>query len=224
MFTVNEMPTQVPQDVIELLEKAEVATIGHFLYSGFMNSSIRPLIRGRRIAGTAVTLRLPHADSTLLVYAAGIARPGDIIVVDRSGDTKYACWGGALTLAMKLAGVKAGIIDGPATDLREIEEHDLPMWCSGIAPITTRVLGLEGAMNVPVTVGGQIVNPGDAVLADEQGVVVLSPAEAKAAAERAIGMQTAEVETLKRLRNGEKFPDIHGVTEIVRANLRAASD
>ncbi len=219
MFTVNDMPAQVPSELVELLEKAEVATIGHFLYAGFVDQGIRPLLRGKRVAGTAVTLRLPHADSTLLVYAAGLVRPGDIVLVERCGDTKYACWGGALTLAMKLAGIKAGIIDGPATDLQEIEQYDLPMWSRGIAPITTRILGIEGAMNVPISIGGQIVHPGDAILADEQGVIVLPQERAREAAERAIKMQGDEVGVLQRLRNGEKFPDIVGVTEIVKSKL-----
>jgi 4-hydroxy-4-methyl-2-oxoglutarate aldolase len=221
MFTVNAMPSQLSPALVELLEKAEVATMGHFLYTGFADRAIRPLIRGRKVAGTAVTLRLPHADSTLLVYAVSRLRPGDIVVVDRCGDTKYACWGGALTLAMKLAGVKAGIIDGPATDLREIEEYDLPMWCRGIAPVTTRILGLEGAMNVPITIGGQVVHPGDAILADEQGVIVLEPARAQAAAECAVRMQQDEVDVLNRLRAGERFSDIVGVTDIVENGFTA---
>ena len=174
MFVVNDMPKQIDSSLVELLEQAETATIGHVLYEGFVDRSIAPLLPRRRVAGTAVTLRLPHADSTLLHYACKLVRPGDIVLIDRCGDNKYACWGGGLTLAMKLGGVKAGIIDGPATDLSEIEEFDLPMWSRGLSSITTRLLGLEGAMNVPVSVGGVVVNPGDAVLADEQGVLVLA--------------------------------------------------
>ena len=120
---------------------------------------------------------------------------------------------------MKLGGVKAGIIDGPATDLSEIEEFDLPMWSRGLSSITTRLLGLEGAMNVPVSVGGVVVNPGDAVLADEQGVLVLAPATAREASTRALDMQKREITTHQRLRAGEKLPDISGATAIVEAKL-----
>lgn len=219
MFTVNEMPPQIDPSVIDLLEQAETATIGHVLYNGFVDAGIAALIPRRRVAGTAVTLRLPHADSTLLHYAAKLVRPGDIVVIDRCGDRKYACWGGGVTLAMKLAGVKAGVIDGPATDLSEIQEFDLPMWSRGLSPITTRLLGIEGALNVPISVGGQTVNPGDAVLADEQGVLVLAPGAARAAAERAIGMQRTEATLHQRLRAGEKLPDITGATAIVEAKM-----
>ncbi len=219
MFVVNDMPKQIDSSLVELLEQAETATIGHVLYEGFVDRSIAPLLPRRRVAGTAVTLRLPHADSTLLHYACKLVRSGDIVLIDRCGDTKYACWGGGLTLAMKLGGVKAGIIDGPATDLSEIEEFDLPMWSRGLSSITTRLLGLEGAMNVPVSVGGVVVNPGDAVLADEQGVLVLAPAVAREAATRALEMQKREVTTHQRLRAGEKLPDISGATAIVEAKL-----
>jgi regulator of RNase E activity RraA len=94
------------------------------------------------------------------------------------------------------------------------------MWCRGPSPITTKILGLEGAINVPVTVGGQVIEPGDAILADESGVIVLNPAEARAVAERAIGMQENELKLLERLRNGEKLPDISGATRIVEENNR----
>ncbi|WP_342361059.1 RraA family protein [Terrarubrum flagellatum] len=219
MFVVNDMPAQIDASLVELLEKAETATIGHVLYPGFIDRGIAALLPRRRVAGTAVTLRLPHADSTLLHYATKLVRPGDIVLIDRCGDTKYACWGGGMTLAMKLAGVKAGVIDGPATDLSEIQEFDLPMWCRGLSSITTRLLGIEGAMNVPVSVGGQVVNPGDAVLCDEQGVLVFSAAVAREAAERAIAMQTNEATMHKRLRAGEKLPDITGATAMVEAKM-----
>ncbi len=219
MFVVNDMPKQIDGSLVELLEQAETATIGHVLYEGFVDRGIAALLPRRRVAGTAVTLRLPHADSTLLHYACKLVRPGDVVVIDRSGDTKYACWGGGLTLAMKLGGVKAGIIDGPATDLSEIQEFDLPMWSRGLSSITTRLLGIEGAMNVPVSVGGVVVNPGDAVLADEQGVLVMAPAIAREAATRALEMQNREKTTHQRLRAGEKLPDITGATASVEAKL-----
>jgi regulator of RNase E activity RraA len=96
------------------------------------------------------------------------------------------------------------------------------MWCRGPSPITTKLLGLEGALNVPVNVGGQTVSPGDAVLCDESGVVVLKPAEAPAVAARAIAMQEAEVVLLSRLAAGEKLPDISGARAMVEAKLLSA--
>jgi regulator of RNase E activity RraA len=220
MFVVNEMPAQIDAGLVELLEKVEVATIGHVLHSGFVDPALRAVLPNKRVAGTAVTLRIPNADSALLHYLTAHVRPGDIVLIDRCGDTRHACWGGVITNAMKLAGVKAGVVDGPATDFSEFAKVDMPMWCRGPSPITTKILGLEGAMNVPVSVGGQTVRPGDAVLCDESGVVVLPPAEARAIAERAIKMQEDEIVLLERLRKGEKLPDISGATALVEAKRK----
>lgn len=221
MFIVNPMPAQIDAALVALLERVETATIGHFLHSGFVDREIRAVLPGKRVAGTAVTLRIPHADSTLLHYLTAHVRPGDVVVIDRCHDLKHACWGGVITHCMKNAGVKAGVIDGPATDFSEIHKVEMPIWCRGPSPITTKILGLEGALNVPVSVGGQTIHPGDAVLCDESGVVVLRPDEARAAAERAIGMQENELVLLERLRKGEKLPDISGATKLVEAKRKA---
>ena len=217
MFDIQPMPPQIDADLVSLLERVEVATIGHVLHSGFVDPALRAVLPHKRVAGTAVTLRIPNADSTLLHYLTQLVRPGDIVLVDRCGDVRHACWGGVITNAMKLAGVKAGVVDGPATDFSEFTKADMPMWCRGPSPITTKILGLEGALNVPVSVGGQVIHPGDAILCDESGVVALRPGEARAVAERAIQMQEDEIVLLERLRAGEKLPDISGANALVNA-------
>ncbi|MBL0934610.1 MAG: RraA family protein [Rhizobiaceae bacterium] len=222
MFIINDLPPQIPADVIDLLEQVETATVGHILHSGFVDPRLRAVLPEKRVAGTAVTLRIPGADSTLLHHVLSLVRPGDFLVIDRCGDTRHACWGGVVTHAAKLAGIKGGVIDGPATDFSEIRKVEMPLWCAGPSPITTKLLGLEGAFNVPVSVGGQNVEPGDAILADESGVLVLKPKEARAIAEKAIAMQEREITLLERLRKGEKLPVISGATEkIETVNARA---
>lgn len=217
MFNVNPMPKQIDPELISRMERVETATIGHFLHSGFLDRDLRAVLPEKRVGGTAVTVRLPHADSTILHYLTKMVRPGDFILVDRCGDSKHACWGGVVTHAMKLGGIVGAAIDGPATDFSEIRRVELPMWCRGPAPITTKILGLEGAINVPVSIGGQMVNPGDAVIADESGVVILQPEQAAWAVDKALAMQEAELVLLERLRQGEKLPDISGATKLVEA-------
>lgn len=215
MFIVEPLPPQLPPDLVALLERCETATIGHVLHSGFVDPEIRAVLPARRVAGTAVTVRIPHTDSTALHYLAGLVRPGDVVVVDRCGDRRHACWGGLVTNAMKAAGAAAGVIDGPGTDFTEVVRMDMPLWCRGASPITTKILGQEGAVNVPVSVGGQAIEPGDAVLCDESGVVVLKPAQVRAVAERAVAMQDEEVEIFARLRAGVKLCDISGARAMV---------
>lgn len=223
MFVLNPLPAQLPSALIAKLAEVETATVGHFLHSGFVDPAIRAVLPDKRIAGTAVTLRIPHSDSTLLHHILGLVRPGDFLVIDRCGDTRHACWGGVVTNAAKVAGVVGAVIDGVATDFNEVRRCDMPLWCRGPSPITTKLLGLEGAFNVPVSVGGQVVSPGDAVLADESGAVVLKLEQIDAVATRALGMQEREITTLKRIHAGEKLADISGATRLIEeANRRAA--
>ena len=217
MFQLQPLPEPLPQSLVALLERVETATIGHVLHSGFVDPAIRAVLPDKRVAGTAVTLRIPGPDSTLLHHVLSLVRPGDFLVIDRAGDTRHACWGGVVTNAAKVAGVVGGVIDGPATDFSEVRRCEMPLWCRGPSPITTKLLGLEGAFNVPVTVGGQTVSPGDAVLADESGVVILKREEAEAIARRALDMQEREITLLERIYKGEKLADISGATRMVEA-------
>ncbi|WP_229758344.1 RraA family protein [Paraburkholderia caffeinilytica] len=184
-------------------------------HSGFVDPAIRAVLPERRVAGTAVTLRIPGADSTLLHYILPHLRPGDFVVIERCGDTRHACWGGVVTNTAKRAGVAGAVIDGVATDFSEIRRCEMPVWCRGPSPITTKILGLEGAFNVPISVGGQSVNPGDAILADESGVVVLEAGRAAQIGRMALDMQQAELLLLERLAKGERLPDISGATALV---------
>ncbi len=197
--------------------KVETATVGHSRHWGFMDRGIQPLLRTKRVAGTAVTLAIPGPDSTLLHHALGLLRPGDILVVDRLGDDRHACWGGGVTIAAKAAGALAGIVDGPCTDLTEIQDSDFPMWCRGMAPITTRIYDLGGMLNMPVSCGGAVVMPGDAILADESGVLVLPPDEAEAVADAAIARQERGEQNQDKVRGGAKLGDLSGATAKVLA-------
>ena len=94
MYTLNSLPAQIPENQLELLCQVETATVGHVLHNGFIDREIRAVLPEMRVAGTAVTVRIPGADSTLLHYILAKVRPGDFLVIDRCGDSKHACWGG----------------------------------------------------------------------------------------------------------------------------------
>jgi 4-hydroxy-4-methyl-2-oxoglutarate aldolase len=213
MYTIRDMPDQVPQADLDLLSQVETATVGHWRLMGFMNRAIQPLLPGRRVVGTAVTLAIAGPDSTLLHHATGLLRPGDILVVDRLGDDKYACWGGGVTVAAKAAGAVAGIVDGPCTDLTEIQQSDFPMWSRGLSPITTRLYDLGGGMNIPISCGGAVVMPGDAILADESGVLVIPREEARDVAQEALRRQESGKLRETSVRNKErKLGDLSGAS------------
>jgi 4-hydroxy-4-methyl-2-oxoglutarate aldolase len=218
-YRINPMPAQISPGLVAKLMKVETATVGHSRHWGFMDRAIQPLLRSKRVAGTAVTLAIPGPDSTLLHHALGLLRPGDILVIDRLGDYRHACWGGGVTIAAKAAGAVAGVVDGPCTDLAEIEDSDFPMWCRGMAPITTRLYNLGGMLNLPVSCGGTVVQAGDAILADESGVLVLPAAEADAVADAAIARQERGERNQDRVRGGEKLGELSGATKLVQESM-----
>lgn len=215
MYTLNPLPKQVDRELLELLVQAEPAVIGHFRYTGFMAPAIKAHFQDRRVAGTAVTVRVPGMDGAMVHYAVGQARPGDILVIDRCGDEAIATIGGAVAYAARKAGVAGIIVDGLVTDLGELRQYGVPVWSRGTSAVTVKTLGLGGEFCVPVSCGGVGVSPGDAVLADENGILVLPAADIRESALRALQMMKDEKKTLARLDGGEKYPDIMGSTQVI---------
>ena len=216
MFTLNPLPSPLDARLVEKFKQAEPATIGHFRNWGFMDPGVRAMQSDVRIAGPAVTVRAPGMDGTIVGYALGQVRPGDVLVIDRCGDHRHAAFGGLVAYACKVAGLAGVIIDGVATDIGEVRQYKVPLWCRGLSAVTTKRIGLAGEFCVPVSCGGVAVNPGDVIIADECGIVVMERGQAEAAADRAIGMQEAEVASRKRLDAGEKLPDISGATKVLQ--------
>ena len=220
MYVIEKMPEQIAKADLDLLSGVETATVGHWRLMGFMDRAIQPLLPGKRVVGTAVTLAIAGPDSTLLHHATGLLRPGDILVVDRLGDDKYACWGGGVTVAAKAAGAVAGIVDGPCTDLAEIQDSDFPMWSRGLSPITTRLYDLGGGLNIPVSCGGAVVMPGDAILADESGVLVIPRDEVRTVSEEALRRQETGKKREASVRDKQqKLGEMTGASTKVLAKL-----
>ena len=221
MYVLNDLPEPISPELLTLLAQAEPAVIGHFRYTGFMSPAIRAHFQDRRVAGTAVTLRAPAMDGAMVHYAVGQARPGDFLVIDRCGDESIAAMGGAVAYAAKLAGVVGIVVDGLVTDLGELRQYGVPVWSRGTSAVTVKTLGLGGEFCVPVSCGGVGVTPGDAILADENGILVMPAAEIRESVARALQMVKDEKKTLARLDAGEKYPDIMGSTEVIRKAVSA---
>jgi 4-hydroxy-4-methyl-2-oxoglutarate aldolase len=213
------MPEPISPRLLDELRKVETATVGHFRHDGFLDPKIRAVTSNSAV-GTAVTVRIPGADSALLHHAISLTRPGDFLVVDRVGDTRHACWGGVLTHAAQTSGLSGSVIDGLATDLHEVRAANFPLWCLGSSAITTKLLAFGGGLNVPVSCGGVAVKPGDAILADENGVVVLGLHEIEQVTDRALSMQDAELELLARISEGETLGAVSGATEMIDQAMR----
>lgn len=215
MYVLKPLPPAIEPELLQLLVQAEPAVIGHFRYTGFMSPDIRAHFQDRRVAGTAVTARVPGMDGAMVHYAVGQARPGDILVLDRCGDMSIATIGGAVAYAARAAGVVGIIVDGLVTDLGELRQYGVPVWSRGTSAVTVKTLGLGGEFCIPVSCGGVTVNPGDAILADENGILVLDPSDIRQSVVRALKMSQDERLTLARIDAGEKYPDIMGSTKII---------
>ncbi|MFE0755489.1 RraA family protein [Inquilinus sp. NPDC058860] len=221
-YEIGAVPPQIAPALAGKLARVEIATIGHFRHRGFVHRSIAPLLPVRgTLVGTAVTVAIPGTDSTLLHHAIGLLRPGDVLVIDRLGDDRHACLGGGVARAVKRTGAVAVVLDGPCTDPEEIREAGLPVWCRGASAITTRLNDLGGALNLPVACGNVPVLPGDAILADATGVLVLPPGEAEAAADEAIAREARIAERQARAQAGQKLGDLSGASRLVAADQEA---
>lgn len=219
-YKINKMPKQVAAPLLEKCARAETATVGHIRQMGFANREIQNVLGQRTtIAGTAVTLAIPGQDATLLHHIVQYLRPGDILCIDRLGETKHACVGGLVAAAIAATKCAGVIIDGPCTDTPEIEHYGLPIWCRGTAPITTRLYNIGGSFNVPVCIGGAVVNPGDVVIADFSGVLIMPPGEADADVDWALAKQSAEPADHERVLAGERLGDLTGASAKVTTKL-----
>ena len=212
MFIINErVQPDVSQELLERLRGIPPATIGHILDFGFMDIELRPLGRRRfSICGPAFTVRAMAIDSTIVHKAISLAQPGDVMVIDRNQDRKHACWGEMTSLGAKMQGLAATIVDGPATDIVEIEEMEYLVFSRGISPITTRSLAMTGEINTVVQCGGVTVSPGDIILADDNGILVLKPDQVEALVEHCEPIAQREPTTRQRLRAGEKLSVMAG--------------
>lgn len=214
-YVIGDRPAALDPALLACLEDVETATVGHVRHWGFMAPAIRPLGHRRKVLGRAITLALPAQDSTMLHHALGLIEPGDVLVIDRLGDRKHACWGGGVTQGAAAAGAAGAVVDGMCTDPSEIAELDFPVWCRGVSPITTRIYDLAGTLNLPVSCGGVVVHPGDVILADENGVLALPPGEVKEVAEWALAKQARQAENARKIAGGARLGDLSGATERV---------
>ncbi|MGV9246517.1 RraA family protein [Streptomyces sp. NPDC003710] len=159
-----------------------------------MDIGIRPLWSGApRVAGPAFTVRCPHGDNLMLHAAVHRAEPGSVIVVE-SGDVDYALAGGNVCAVAQRRGVVAFVADGVIRDLTEVREMGFPVFARGVIPIPGAKDAVE-PLNAEVRCGGVRVSPGDIVVADEEGVVVVPAVrreEVLAAARKKLAKEAAE--------------------------------
>jgi len=177
---VIEQSTRVPDHLVEGFKSVPPPTIGHATTRGFMDAGIKSIYRlGEIVVGRAVAAKLTAGDVTYTRPACEALGPGDILVMDVSGERRVAAWGEMTSLAAQVRGAVGVIIDGACTDLLEISEMKMPTFTRGLSALVGRRLEQDGGVNIPVQCGGILVHPGDLIVADDNGIVVIRPDEAE---------------------------------------------
>ena len=172
MNIINTKVRRLDPALIERFRHISPSELGHAMEFGFMSNEIKILDNSKfvYIVGTAITARIPSTDSTFVYKAMTYAQPGDILVIDMQGEKRHAPWGEMTTLTAKRFGLAGVIVDGPNTDSEEIKANDFPVFSKGQSNLTTKIQGWKGDVNVPVCCGGVVVNPGDLILANNDGI------------------------------------------------------
>jgi 4-hydroxy-4-methyl-2-oxoglutarate aldolase len=197
-----------PERVSQLLEYG-VATISESQEKlGLLGPSIRPIQPGLKAAGTAVTVKCSDGDNLMLHAALEVAQPGDVIVMTTMTGSANGMFGELLANAFRVRGINAFITDAGVRDVAKLREMKYPVWSKYITAAGTSK-NRPGWVNVPVVIEGVLVNPGDFVLADDDGVVVVPRAEIDEVLQRAKEREQREDVTRKRILDGELTVDIY---------------
>lgn len=167
------------------------------------------------LVGSALTVRIPPEDATMVHKATEIAEPGDVLVIDMQGHGTNACWGELTTHAAIASGVAGVVIDGSVTDTRDIAALDFPVYARERSTRTCRILGQGGEINGTVQVGSAVVNPGDALVGNEDGVLVIPRDRIDEAIDLCGDKKAREAERIERLKDGESLADQSGANEFI---------
>lgn len=181
---------------------------------GAMTHEIRPIAPGMRLCGSAFTVCCQPADNLTLHVAIALARPGDVIVADVGECTEVGHWGEITTVAAQARGIAGLVINGGVRDVAQIRQRGFPVFAPSIS-MKAAVKETPGTINHPIVCGGVLVRPGDLVLADDDGVVVVARERIETVLEAAIAREKREAEVICRLEAGELTLDVLGFRQVL---------
>lgn len=197
----NPSAPQVDADILAQLRDIAVALLSDQLHRNCGSLGLVPFHRPRAMAGTAVTVKTRGGDNLAILRAFDFCRPGDVMVVDAGGDVANALVGGIITLGAARAGHEGMVLDGAIRDVAEIRERDFPVYARGVNHRGPYKDG-PGEINVPVSIGGMVVKPGDIIVGDQDGLLAFDPSIARSVIEKALIQRQKEEETIQSILEG----------------------
>jgi 4-hydroxy-4-methyl-2-oxoglutarate aldolase len=221
---INETIDRPPLEIIEgfrnLLKFDSVTCaisdcMGRF---NAMTSDMKPLFDGIRLAGTAVTVKTLASDLAAAFKAIDIGKPGDIVVIDSHGSVNTAFWGENMTMSALNRGLIAAVIDGSCRDVEEIRRIRFPVICKGVVPNVGSISGY-GDVNVPIQCGGVAVSPGDVIVIDGNGVVVVPMSQAAVILEQSRRLLETEHLLQEKIKAGATIGELINVDDVFKSTF-----
>jgi 4-hydroxy-4-methyl-2-oxoglutarate aldolase len=177
---------------------------------GFAGEALRPIQHDVRLAGSAVTVSCHPGDNLMIHAAVECCQEGDVLVVTNTASSTHGMFGELLATSLMRRGVGALVIDAGVRDTSELRQMGFAVWSQYVSCQGT-VKASPGSVNVPVVLGRQVVSPGDVVVADDDGVVIVPREEAAAVLDLARERDSKEADSRRRLSAGELGVDIYGL-------------
>jgi RraA family protein len=191
----NPSAPQASAAIIEKLKKIPAALISDNMRRIVGTANLRPMHRGGALVGTAVTIRVRRGDNLAIHRGFDFCRPGDVMVIDGGGDTSQALLGEIMSTYAEKIGLAGLVIDGAIRDIAAIREKSFPVFARGVTHRGPYKCG-PGEINVPVSIDGLVINPGDLIVADDDGLVAFPQAEAEYLIVKAEEQLQREAETM----------------------------
>jgi RraA family protein len=198
----NESAPQASPEILETLRGLAVSLLSDNMARSSGTVGLLPYHRPKPMAGTAVTVRTRGGDNLAIHRAFDFCRPGDVLVIDGGGDLSQALMGEIMSSFAESLGVQGLVIDGAIRDVGALRQRDFPVYARGATHRGPYKNG-PGEINVPVSVGGMVVHPGDIVVGDEDGVLAIPVAEVEAVIAGAKKQGEKEAAALLSIKRGE---------------------